>query len=93
MDPLTLLALTALAIAVTGYIVYLAVRRGVRDGIKGRDAERAREQTEPEVQKEDSSRSSEGAIDVYGLLQAASAVATLSNPVGGSMSAHRGSSP
>lgn len=53
MDPLTLLALTTLAIAVTGYIVYLAVRRGVRDGLKDRDAERAQEQTEPEVQKKD----------------------------------------
>lgn len=53
MDSLTLLALTALAIAVTGYIVYLAVRRGVRDGLKDRDAERAQEQTEPEVQKKD----------------------------------------
>lgn len=41
MDPLSLLALTALGIAVLAYAVYGAVRKGVRDGLSD-DRERVR---------------------------------------------------
>lgn len=37
MDPLTSAALTATLLAVWGYVTYLAVRRGVRDGLLDRD--------------------------------------------------------
>ena len=41
MDPLSLLALTAVTIGVLAYAVYGAVRKGVRDGLKD-DRERLR---------------------------------------------------
>lgn len=43
MDSLSSLALSVLAIVVLGYIVYLAVRKGIRDGLRDHEHRRSAE--------------------------------------------------
>lgn len=44
MEPLTLAVLATTILAVWGYVTYLAVRRGVRDGLLDRDRHHARDE-------------------------------------------------